>query len=95
MEAAKLDTAAIARCEQRIFVTGTAVPNRSDGMDHVPRREQVAFGDLGVAGLAAVQHPAFGEQFGAGGIMDRTIDAASAEQRRIRSVDDGVNAQAW
>jgi len=25
--------------------------------------------------------------------MDRTIDAATAEQRRIRRVDDGVNAQ--
>ncbi|MEH2544563.1 hypothetical protein V1283_001208 [Bradyrhizobium sp. AZCC 2262] len=25
--------------------------------------------------------------------MDRTIDAATAEQRRIRRVDDGINAQ--
>ena len=25
--------------------------------------------------------------------MDRTIDAATAQQRRIRGVDDGVNAQ--
>ena len=25
--------------------------------------------------------------------MDRTIDAATAEQRRVRGVDDGVNAQ--
>jgi hypothetical protein len=25
--------------------------------------------------------------------MDRTIDAATAEQRTVRSVDDGVNAQ--
>jgi hypothetical protein len=25
--------------------------------------------------------------------MDRAIDAATAEQRRVRGVDDGVNAQ--
>jgi hypothetical protein len=59
MDAAKLDTATIARCEQRIFVAGTAVPNRSDGMDHMPRREPVTFGNLGVAGLATVERPAF------------------------------------
>jgi hypothetical protein len=37
---------------------------------------------------------AFGEQLRPGGAMDRTVDAASAKQRTIRGVDDGVNAQA-
>ena len=93
MRPAKLDTATIARCEERIFVARTTVPNRSDGMNHMSRRELVTFGDLGVAGLAAVQGPAFVLQFGAGCIMNRPIDAATAEQRRIRRVDDGVNAE--
>ena len=53
----------------------------------------IAFGDLGFAGLAAVEHPAFGQKFWPGGSMDRTIDAAPAQQRRIGRVDDGVNAQ--
>ena len=64
-------------------------------MDHMPRRQPIAAGDLGVAGLAAMERAAFGEQLGPGGAMDRAVDAAAAEQRRIRGVDDGVNAQAW
>jgi hypothetical protein len=39
-----------------------------------------------------MQHPAFRHQFRTGRAMDRAVDAASAEQRRIRGVDDGVNA---
>ena len=39
-----------------------------------------------------MERAAFGKQFGPGGTMDRTVDAAAAEQRRIRGVDDGVNA---
>ena len=62
-------------------------------MNHMPRRQPIALGDLGVAGLAAVERAAFGEQLGPGRAMDRAIDATAAEQRRIRGVDDGVNAQ--
>lgn len=57
------------------------MPDRADGVDHVLGREPIAFGDLGVAGLAAVQGPALGEQLGARGAMDRAIDAAASEQR--------------
>ena len=55
--------------------------------------EPVAFGDLGIAGLAAVEHAAFGEKLGPGRPMDRAIDAAPAKERRIGGVDDGVNAE--
>jgi hypothetical protein len=41
-----------------------------------------------------MQGAAFREQLRPGGAMDRTVDAASAKQRTIRGVDDGVNAQA-
>ena len=77
-----------------ILSTIATVPDRPDGMDHMPRRKEISLGDLGVAALAAAQLAAFGQQLGSGRIMDRTIDAAPAEQRRIRGVDDGVNAQA-
>jgi hypothetical protein len=92
MSAAKRYTAAITGCEHFVFVAGTAVPNRADSMNHVPRRQPIAHGDLGIAGLAAVQRPAFFQQFGARGIVYRAIDAAPAEKRRICRVDDGVNA---
>jgi hypothetical protein len=37
--------------------------------------------------------PAFRQQFGPGRAMDSAINTASAEQRSVGSVDDGVNAQ--
>ena len=90
---AEFDGAPIARRQGLVLALPPAMPNRTDGMDHMPRREQVTFGDLGVAGLAAVQCLAFGEQSGSSSVMDRSIDAASPEQRRVRGVDDGVNAE--
>src|SRR4051794_26418592 len=62
-------------------------------MDDMPRRQPIGFGDLGVAGGAAAQRAALGEQFRPGGAMDRAVYAAAAEQRGICRVDDGVNAQ--
>jgi hypothetical protein len=41
-----------------------------------------------------MERAAFGKKFGPGRAMDRPIDAATAEQRRVRRVDDSVNAQA-
>ena len=58
----------------------------------MPRRQLISQGDFGVAGLAAMERAAFGQQFGAGRAMNRAIDAAATEQGRIRGVDDGVNA---
>jgi hypothetical protein len=49
-------------------------------MDHMPRRKIVSSGDLGAAGLAAIQGAAFGEQPRAGRAMDGAIDAAATEQ---------------
>jgi hypothetical protein len=43
-------------------------------------RQPISVGDLGVAGLAAIQGAAFGQKFRPGRAMDRPIDAATAEQ---------------
>ncbi len=59
----------------------------------MPRFEPIAFGDLGFAGLAAVQRAAFGQQFRPRGAMDRAIDATAAEQSSIRRIDDGVGVE--
>src|SRR5437870_1687398 len=62
-------------------------------MDHMAGLQPVAFGDFCIASIAAIERAAFGEQFGSGRAMDRAIDAAPAEERRVRGVDDGVNAK--
>ncbi|MEA2897290.1 MAG: hypothetical protein QOJ84_2905 [Bradyrhizobium sp.] len=93
MALAELQPAAIARGQRLVLAFAAAVPDRSDGMNDMPRRQLVALGDFGVAGCAAIKRAAFGEQLRPGGAMDRAIDAASAQQRGIRGVDDGVNTQ--
>ena len=90
---AKLDRTAIARGKLLILATIATVPDRPNGMNHMPRRKVIALGDLGVAGFAAVEHPAFGHEIRPRSTMDRTIDAAPTEKGRICRVDDGVNAQ--
>src|SRR5262249_10790166 len=40
--------------------------------------------------LAAVERPAFGEQFRSCGAMNCAIDPAAAQERRVGGVDDGV-----
>ena len=88
----QFDGAGVARGQQCILALAAAVPDRAHGMDHMPRRQPIAQGDFGAAGLAAMEAAAFGEKFGSRRAMDRAIDAAAAEQRRVRGVDDGVNA---
>ena len=68
------------------------MPDRAYGVNHMPGRKPVASGDFGVAGVAAVQAVAFGEQLRPGRAMDRAVDTTAAEQRLIGGVDDGVNA---
>ena len=59
-------------------------------MDDVLCLQSITAGDLGAAGFAAAQRPAFGEQIWTGGAMDRAVNAAAAEQRPVRRVDDCI-----
>jgi hypothetical protein len=92
MGLAQLHGAAVTGRQRLVLAFAAALPDRADGMNDIPRRKPVAMGDLGVAGLAATKRAAFGEQPRPGGAMDRAVDSATAEQRAIRGVDDGINA---
>lgn len=89
----ELQCAGVTGGERGIFAMAAAVPDRADGVDHMARRQTVAAGDLGIAGGAAAERFTFGEQFTTGCTMDRAIDAAAAEQRRIGGVDDRVDGE--
>ena len=93
MALAKFDRAAIARGQRLIFALGFrhARPGRRHESHAAPADD--TFGDFGAAGLAAMERAAFGQQLGPGRAMDRAIHPATAEQRGVRGVDDGVNAQ--
>ena len=92
MGLAEFDGAAVARGQGLVFALAAAMPDRADGMNHMPRRQPISPGDLGFAGRAALERAAFCQQLRAGRAMDRAIDAAPAKQGRVRGVDDGVNA---
>ena len=89
---ANLDRAAIAGGEQFVLAMPAAIPDRSNCMNDMAGRQPITFGDLGVAGLAAMKRAAFPEQFRPGCPVDRPINAASTEQRRIGGVDNGIDA---
>ena len=69
----------------------TAVPHRADGVDDVAARQAVRARDLGLAGPAAAQRPALLEQLRPRRTVDAAIHAATAQQRFLRRVDDGVH----
>jgi hypothetical protein len=56
------------------------MPHRTDSVNDMSRRKPVSVGDLGAAGLTAMECAAFGKKFGPGRAMDRPIDTATAEQ---------------
>jgi len=56
----QIDGAGVARRQRFILAPAAALPDRTDGMNHMPRRKPVTFGNLGAAGLAAIQRAAFG-----------------------------------
>jgi hypothetical protein len=49
--------------------------------------------DFSFARATTAQRAAFGEQFGACGAVNRAIDTATAEKRRVRRVHDSVDVQ--
>jgi len=77
----KRKRSAVARGEQLIaFFLAFAAPHRPDRVNDVARRQTVTPGDLCVAGVAAVEGAAFREQLRSSRIVDRTVDAAAAEE---------------
>ena len=90
---AKFDSPAVARRQRSNLALIAAVPDGTDGMNNMSRWQPIRFGDFSVAGNAATERAAFGQQFRPCRAMYGAIDAAAAKQPGIYGVDDGVNAQ--
>jgi hypothetical protein len=53
----------------------------------------MATSDFRFAGFTAAERTAFREQFRSSGAMDRAVDSAAAEKRRVRRVHNRVNLE--
>ena len=93
MALAQSNGAGVTGCQRLVLSAAATVPDRTDGVDDTRRRQLVAGGDLGIAGLATMEPAAFLEQFWSSSTVDRAIDPAAAQKRRVGGVDDGINAQ--
>src|SRR6476660_7211405 len=70
-----------------------AGPDRTDGVYDESSCQTISGRDFSFAGTTTAQRAAVGEQFGACGAVNRAIDAATAEERCVRRVHDGINVQ--
>lgn len=88
-----LKTTAIARRQQFRLTLCATMPHRPYRMNNKLCRQAVSFRQFGVTGTAAVQEAALMQQLRPGGAMYRPVNPASAQQRRIRGIDDGIDLQ--
>ena len=93
MFACQCEAVSITGRQQIRFAVIAAVPYRAYRVNHESGRQLVAARDFGLTGAASVQGAALFEQWRAGGAVYGAIDAATAEQRGVGGVDDGVDCQ--
>src|SRR5205814_1667539 len=79
--------------EIKEFGVFAATPDRTDGVDHPARGQRVAACQAHVAGGAAAEPTTLLEQPWPRRPMNGAVDAAAAEQARVRGVDDRVHVQ--
>jgi len=87
-----LQRAGVAGGEQ-LGLAERAAPDRPHSVDDEARRQQVALGQLGVAGFAAAEKSTLMNKVRSGGAMNGAIHPAAAQERRIGGVDDGVDVE--
>ena len=93
MRGRELDSAPVTRGQELGFAAGATTPNRADGVNDEPCRQTIALRDSGVAGLTTSETAALRQQLRTGGPMDRSIDAATAEERSVGGIYDGIDLE--
>ena len=94
MDLAEFDRTGVAGRKRVIFTLAAIVPDRTDSMDHMPRRQPITPGDFGVAGFAAMERAALRQQLRSGRTVDRAVNPTAAKQRGVGGVDNGIDVQA-
>ena len=93
MPGGKGQTVAVAGSEQPVLAALSTVPNRSNGMDHVARRQTEARGDFRPSRLAAAKLSASLGELRTCGTVDGAADATARGQHGVGGVDDGIDVE--
>ncbi len=67
------------------------MPDRANRVNDIARRQIVTARHFRLTGRASAEPTAFVQETRTGGAMNRAIDAATAEQRRVGGIDDRIN----
>jgi glyoxylate carboligase len=89
----KLQRGAIAAGKQFRLLMVAATPDRPDSMNDMAGRQVVAPGDLGLAGIAALELPALFKKAWASCTVNRPVNAAAPEQRAVCGIDNGIDVE--
>ena len=77
---------------KQLFLTVVAVViDRTNGMYYVLRRQIISARDLRFTRLTTAKCSALGKQSRARGTMNRTVNTSAAQERFIRSIDNGIH----
>jgi len=76
---------------QRRLASVAAAPDRADRVDDVARRKPVAARQPRLAGRAAAQGAALGQEPWPGGAVNGAVDTAAAQQGLVGCVDDSAS----
>jgi hypothetical protein len=69
------------------------MPDRSDGVDDESSGQTIATSDFRFTGFTAAKCTAFPAQFRTGSAMDRAIDSAATQKRRVRRVHNRIDLE--
>jgi hypothetical protein len=89
-----LETAPITGRKKLTLATFAPVPDRSDSVDDETGRNAKTWSRLGIAGVTTTKDRTRGQKIRrAGCAMDGPVHPATAPERVVRSVDDGIHLE--
>ena len=68
-----------------------ATPDRANRVNHEPSGQTISASNFSFPGLTTAERSTFGKQFRPGSAVNRAIDSATAEQRRICGIHNSVD----
>jgi hypothetical protein len=83
----------ITGCQQFGFIVVASAPNGAYRMDDEPGGKTVAFSQFSIAGMTAVQLPAFPQKLGSRGTMNSAIDTPAAQEAGIGGINDRIDRE--